>query len=136
MSYVTYESPEPNGLASLLGGLIEQNLQREPGRLRLLKPANVAIEALDAGVGATIRISAGSVVVSDEASRDAHLTVTADPNRLLAITAAPLRLGFPDPFSAEGRAALADIVSGRIRVRGLVRHPIRLRRLTMLLSVA
>ena len=33
---VVYGSDEPSGLASMVGGLIDQNLERDPSRLRLL----------------------------------------------------------------------------------------------------
>ncbi len=36
---VRFADPEPNGLAWMLGRLIEANLERHPGRRSLLKPA-------------------------------------------------------------------------------------------------
>ena len=133
---MTHEEAEPDGLASLLGGLIEQNLEREPARARYLKPAVVSIEARGAGVGATLRFSRRSVSISGQIARGADVSVIADPNDLLALTAAPLRSGFPDPLRSEGRAVLAAIGSGRVRVRGLFGHPLLVRRLILLLSVA
>jgi hypothetical protein len=65
-----------------------------------------------------------------------HVRVRADAERLLAITNAPLRFGLPDPTSAEGRAVLLDLVARRVRVGGLLRHPVRLARSMSLLSVA
>jgi hypothetical protein len=133
---VTYEGSAPSGLASVLGGLIEQNLSREPGRSRLMKPALVGIDAIGADVGVTLRISAGSLAISDGVVQDADIVVTADPDRLLALTAAPLRLGYPDPLTKAGRSVIADILRGTVRVRHMLRHPLMLRRLTLLLSVA
>jgi hypothetical protein len=133
---VSYEDAEPSGLAAILGGLIEQNLEREPGRARYLRPATVSIEAPDADVGATLTFSEGSVSVSGRSGQRAQLEVTAEPSDLLALTAAPLRFGFPDPFQEEGREIVRSIVSRRVRIAGLIRHPLRLRRLTLLLSVA
>jgi hypothetical protein len=136
VTYVTYGDAEPSGLASILGGLIEQNLQREPARERLLRPAIVAISAPDAEVEVTLIIHRGSVAISDGRSPKTQLTVEADTNRLLAITATPLRFGYPDALREEGRALIADIFSARVRLKGVVGHPFRLRRLTLLLSVA
>ncbi len=123
-------------MAAILGGLIEQNLAREPARVRMLRPATVVIEAEDAEAVATLRFAVGSVSVSSMIARRADITVIAEPNELLAITAAPLRFGYPDPLKAGGRAVLAGIIARRVRIRGLFRHPLRLRRLTLLLSVA
>ena len=86
-------------------------------------------------MGITLRIDPGSVLVIGGDDRRATVSVTADSGRLLALTATPLRFGLPDPLRPEGRAVIGDIVSGRIRVRGMLVHLRRLARLTMLLSV-
>ena len=72
----------------------------------------------------------------DGADPAAHVAITADSDRLLGLTSAPLRFGLPDPFDARGRAVLRDVLSGRIRIRGILTHPRRLARLSALLSVA
>jgi hypothetical protein len=64
----------------------------------------------------------------------ARVVVRADSLRLLELAAAPLRFGLPDVFTPEGRAVLAAIATGRVRVRGLVLRLPAVRRLTMLLS--
>jgi hypothetical protein len=81
-----------------------------------------------------MRIDPGRVLLIEGADDGAQLRIRAASSDLLAITAAPLRLGLPDPFAAEGRAVLGAIVSGRMRIRGMIGHPRRLVRLTELLS--
>jgi len=129
-----YADAEPNGLASLLGELIRQNLQREPSRHRLLRPGVVAIESTDAEVAATLRFTEGSVEIANGADVGADVHVRAQGAALLGLAGAPLRFGFPDAASRQGRAVVADIVRGEIRVRGLVTRAAAVRRLTMLLS--
>ncbi len=134
MSVVTYTDAEPEGLAELLGRLIEQNLARDPARHRLLKPALVTIEATDAEVGATLRILDGGVEVWMTPTLDAPIRIRAEGRRLFDMVASPTRLGLPDPFSRDGRAVVRSILAGRIRVRGLITRLPAIRRLTMLLS--
>jgi hypothetical protein len=133
---VTYADADPNGLATLVGGLIEQNLARDPARERLLRPTLVGIEAPDAGVGITVRIDPGGILIIDGADRRARVTIKADAAQLLALTSAPLRLGLPDPLRDEGRAVIRQLLGRRLRVRGLISHPLAVARLTMLLSVS
>jgi hypothetical protein len=132
---VTLEGVDPSGLAELVAGLLEQNLIREPSRAAHLRPSVVVLAVPDAEVAVTVRLAPGSVRVSDGVARDSHLRIVAHADRLLAFAAAPLRAGFPDPLDRAGRAAVADVVTGRVRVRGLVRHPVRLARFTSMLSV-
>jgi hypothetical protein len=131
---VTYADAEPNGLASLLGDLVEQNLRRDPARHRLLRPGVVAIGSTDAEVAATLRFARGSVEVANGADPGADVHVQATGASLLALAGAPLRFGLPDATSKQGRAVVGDILRGEIRVRGLVTGAAAVRRLTMLLS--
>ena len=132
---VELESSAPSGLAEMLAGLLEQNLAREPGRAAHLRPSVVVLVVPDAGVSVTVRLSPGGVRIADGAAAGADLRVVADADRLLCLAAAPLRAGMPDPLRRAGRAALVDVARGRVRVHGLLRHPVRLGRFTSLLSV-
>ena len=84
----------------------------------------------------TVRTGPGEVEIRDGADPGAQLAITADSEQLLSLTAAPLRFGLPDVFDARGRAVLRHVVSGRVRIRGMLAHPRRLARLSSLLSVA
>lgn len=133
---VTFADAEPNGLAEMLGALIDQNLQRDPERRRFLRPAVVVLAATDAGVRVTARITPVGVELANGADPRADLEVTADARRLLDLAAVPLRLGLPDPLTPRGREVVRAVVRGRLRVRGLARHPFRLMRLQRLLSAS
>jgi hypothetical protein len=127
---------EPNGLASMLGSLLQQNLRRDPARRRLLRPAVVTLTATDAGVSVTLRIGHGRLEIVNGTDPHAHLSVSTDSHRLLELAAIPLRLGLPDVFTPPGRAVVASVLRRRLRVRGLLRHLLLLSRLNRLLSAA
>lgn len=133
---VRYAEEEPNGLAAMVGGLIEANLSDHPRRVRLLRPVVADLVAIDADVGARLEIERDHVRVTDIAGDRAHLRITADAITLVELAGVPLRLGLPDPFHPQGRAVIRKIVSREIEIEGLLRHPVALSRLTRLLSVA
>jgi hypothetical protein len=134
---VTLEDDEPNGLASMLARLLRSNLERDRRRGTLLRPAIFDLAAADAGVAARIETTRGEVRVRNGIDpAGAHVAVTADSADLLLLASVPLRWGVPDPLTPEGRTVLGHVVRGRIRVEGLVRHPMRLSRLARLLSAA
>jgi hypothetical protein len=133
---VRFADPEPNGLADLVGRLIEANLERRPDRRALLRPSVVELVASDADTAATVVLSAGMVEISNTTrGRTPHLCVVAGADDLLELSSAPLRFGFPDALDPRGRSVLRRIVRRDVRVSGMVRHPIRLSRFTRLLSV-
>lgn len=126
---------EASGLAALLADLLRQNLARSPGLTDLLeRPSIVAIVADDAGVAATLRIGGGSVRVEPRADRAAGVLVRGRSQDLLELTGAPLRWGVPDVLDRRGRGAIAGLLTGRVRVRGLFARPRRVVDLLRLLS--
>ncbi len=131
---VRYDHEDPEGLASMLGELIAQNLLRDPSRHRLLRPATVVVRAADAGVAVTIRMRPGEVLISRVTDPHAQVSIAASGSDLLSMAGAPLRFGLPDALRGEGRAVLFAIATGRVRVRGLMRRLVVVRRFTMLLS--
>jgi len=133
---VSLVGSEPSGLAWMLAELLRQNLERVPGRRALLRPTVAVLDVPDAEVTVFLRIDREGVRVGDGDVPDAQLRVRADAERLLAMTNAPLRFGLPDAMRPEGRAILRDLLTRRVRIKGLLLHPIRLARLTTLLSVA
>ena len=132
---VSFADAEPNGLADLVGRLIEAKLERRPDRRALLRPSVVELVASDADTAATIVLSANGVEISNApGSRTPHMRV-AGADDLLELSTTPLRFGFPDALDARGRSILRRIANRDVRVSGMLRHPIRLSRFTRLLSV-
>jgi hypothetical protein len=119
----------------MIGGLIEGNLTSHPERERLLRPAVIGILADDAGVGITLRISPGRVVVANGVVGRPDVLVRTDSGTLTELSSAPLRFGFPDAMTADGRAITRKLAKGELKVKGLRRHPGVVTRLNRLLSV-
>jgi hypothetical protein len=135
---VVHADAEPNGLADLLGRLLEGNLAKDPSRARLLAPSTVEIRAVDADVAVVLELSPRAIVIRREAATapKSDLAIEATSADLLSLTAAPLALGLPDPRTPSGREILAKIARGHIRIRGLIRRPVLATRFARLLSVA
>jgi hypothetical protein len=133
---VEYLDDEPNGLAMILGGLIEGNLDGDPGRAKLLSPpAVVGVVAADADAAVTLRLAPARVTVTNGLVGFPDVVVRTDSETLTELSSVPLRLGFPDATKEEGRAITRKLLRGELKVKGLARHPILLSRLNRLLSV-
>lgn len=134
---VTYVDAEPNGLARMVGGLIEANLQHHPRRAELLHPAVIDLVALDADVAVSLGIGRHHVRVANGITDGrADVRVSTDSLSLVELAGAPLRLGLPDLLRPQGRLIARKIIARQMRVEGLFRHPLALSRVTRLLSVA
>jgi hypothetical protein len=128
--------PDGDGLAAMLRELLAQNLARDPDRRRLLRrPLRAVLEVPDAGVRASVHADGlGGVAVRAGDDPGAVVRVRAGGMDVLELASVPLWGGLPDIRTREGRTAVRKIASGRIRVRGLLRHLGDVRRLTSLLS--
>lgn len=134
---VQFQGGEPNGLAAMLGAIIEGNLAAHPELERLLAtPATYAIVAPDVDVAVSIRLSPGTVAVRNGVVGKPNVVVTADSATLVGMSAVPLKFGLPDPRTKEGREVNRKLLKRQLRVKGLVRHPGKLARLNKLLTVA
>jgi hypothetical protein len=132
---VEYRDPEPNGLATLVGGIIQSNLDRDPERARLLRRATIWVTSTDAGVSMSLRLTRTGVQVANGRVGRPDLRIVGSSQTLVELSSVPLRLGLPDLLTREGRVVARKLLSGEIRAAGLFIHPRKLARLNLLLSV-
>ena len=136
---VRYLDPEPNGMASMLGGLIEGNLQAHPERERFVtggRPATFVVAAPEVGAAVSIRFGPDGVRVRNGEVRRPKVRIEADSATLIGMSSVPLRFGLPDATTAEGREVLRKMLARKLRVRGAVVNGRMLARLNAVLSVA
>lgn len=133
---VVYPDREPNGLASMLGGLIEGNLAGHPERARLLsKVSTYGIRARDVDVDVSIRLAPGKVIVRNGIVGRPNILVETDSETLVGLSSVPLMLGLPDIGTKEGREVNRKLLNGKLKVKGMLLYPGRLARLNKLLAV-
>jgi hypothetical protein len=133
---VEYPDPEPNGLAVMLGGVIEGNLAAHPERETLLsKRATFAISAPDVGAAVSIRLLPGVVTVRNGIIGKPNVVVEADSGTLIGLASVPLKFGLPDARTKEGREVIRKLLKRQLKVKGLLAHPAMLGRLNKLLAV-
>ena len=133
---VEYPDPEPNGLASMLGGLIEGNLEAHPNREALLaKPATYSITAPDVDVSVSIRLAPGAVTVRNGVVGTPQISIRTNSDNLMGMSSVPLKFGLPDSMTKEGREVNKKLFKGELKVKGMWTHLGALARLNRLLSV-
>jgi hypothetical protein len=133
---VEYPDPEPNGLAAMLGALIEGNVAARPELEKLLsRPATYSVVAPDADVAVSIRLAGGRVTVRNGVVGRPDVMVTTDSQTLMGLSSVPLKFGLPNVMTKAGREVNRKLLEGRLKVKGLLLHPVKLGRLNKLLSV-
>jgi len=136
VSAVVEYRDEPNGLAAMLGGLIEANVGSHPERMKLLaKSAVYGIVATDVEVAVSIRLGGGKAIIRNGVVGRPHILVTTDSETLIGLSSVPLKFGLPDAMTKEGRQVNKKLLKGQLKVKGLFLNPGRLARLNRLLAV-
>jgi hypothetical protein len=124
-------------LTGLLADLLTANLEDNPGcvtdfnRLRL----NVGIDAVDAESQVTLEFREGKLTVHNGMLNPA-MVIIADVETLLAITNINVRYGMPWYFDRTGFEVIVKLLKRELRIKGMLRHPLALTRLTKVMSVA
>ncbi|NOZ88007.1 MAG: SCP2 sterol-binding domain-containing protein [Deltaproteobacteria bacterium] len=126
-----------DGFGSMLLDMIRQNLEEKPEKKKAFSKlkARVAIVARDSDVSVTLVFMLGTLTVLPGVDAP-DITISADSAEILGLSSVPLRLGLPDPLSPEGRDMLKGLSRGRLKIRGMLTHPLALIRLTEVMSVA
>jgi hypothetical protein len=120
------------GLPRMLADLVIGNLERDPARADLLaEPGSVNLTVSDVDITLGLLFGDGKLEITDPLD-DPELTFDMDSERLMAITAVPLRFGMPDQLTKDGRQVSGWLLNGTIKVKGLPKQlplMIRLQRL-------
>jgi hypothetical protein len=141
---------EPNAVARALAALLDQNVARCPTRARTARriPRPVVVHDTNTDTTATLACEQDRATVYNDLAGRPSIIVRADTEQLreawhLPLTAEPPQVdgetsGKPPTGGepAAGRHILGQIAGRRIRVIGLLRHPLTAGRVLSLFSTA
>jgi hypothetical protein len=128
---------EDAGLAMMLAGLIRQNLEQNPDRKADFDRLDlcISIEAVDAEVVVTLEFGRGTLVVYAGTWGSPSVRLSADSQTVIELSTLRIIWGIPNLLDPVGRRLAAKLLSGKVRITGILRHASGLLRLTRLLSV-
>jgi hypothetical protein len=136
---------EPNDVARALAALLDRNIDRCPARARTARriPRPVVVHDTDTDTTATVAWEQDRATVYNDLAGRPSIIVRADTDRLRDVWRLPVTGGGPRPDDtatgsklAAGRHSLGQIAGRRIRVTGLLRHPLTALQFLSLLSRA
>lgn len=123
------DGSDANGVAALLGTLLEQNFTEFPGRVRTARkvPRPVMVHSTDTGESATLVFYADRLDVYNGKVGRPSVTVKATVEQVLDVVELRMRAGglLPVGFlTARGGRVLGAMARHRLVVKGLIRHPV------------
>ena len=135
---VGYADDEPSAFASMLGGLIEANVRSNPGKERdfdSLK-ARIGIWVTDIDEGVTLDFKGGKLVVHNGLKPRRTLTIRADADTVMSLSNLKIGLlGLPVYYDEVGRGVALKLVTGKLKIEGLLPNVMTLNTVTRIFSV-
>ncbi len=122
----------------MLGGLILANIQAHPGKLAdfdaLAARVGVAVTDIDESV--TLDFRSGRLQVSNGLKRDRTITIRTDADTVMSLSNLSIGpLGMPIYVNSVGRDIVAKLVTGRLKIDGMLANIPTLNRVTRIFSV-
>ncbi|MFI6953398.1 hypothetical protein ACIBJI_07970 [Nocardia sp. NPDC050408] len=135
-----YDGDDSNGVASIVGTLLEQNFHNMPQRIPTacrMRHA-VAIYSTDTDTSCSIMFGAFRATVYNGIVGKPRVTVFATVDQILDVSQLRMLAGGLLPvgfFTKRGITVLKQILAHRLVVKGLITHPFTTLRLLALVSV-
>lgn len=126
-----------NGLANMIKDLLSQNILKHPEREKDLKAldGNIVIDANDIDVSLTLFCKNGDVLIKNGVVRPYNIKITTASDNIMKLSLLRIKFKLPYYFDKAGREVIRLILNGKLKIDGLVTHPIMLTHLTKLFSV-
>ncbi len=135
---VVYADDEPSAFASMLGGLIEANVRSHPEKERdfdSLK-ARVGIWVTDIDEGVTLEFKGGNLIVHNGLKSRRTLTIRTDADTVMSLSNLKIGLlGLPVYYDEVGRAVALKLLTGKLKIDGLLPNVMTLNTVTRIFSV-
>jgi hypothetical protein len=135
---VEYADEEPSAFASMLGGLIEANVQsrREKRKDFDSLAARVGIFVTDIDEGVTLDFQPGHLVVHNGLKPKRDITIRAEADTVMNLSNLKIGLfGMPVYYDEVGRGIALRLVRGKLRIDGLLGNIATLNTVTRIFSV-
>ena len=132
-----HEGAKDVGLADMLFNLIRQNLNQKPHKLRSFQAlkSNVVIVASDIEITVTLTFQSGRLTIYNGIVGEADLKIVTDHDVILQLSLLNICLGLPNYFDKTGRDILKNLLLGKLKIEGMLKHPLQLTHLTKIFSV-
>jgi hypothetical protein len=135
---VEYADEEPSAFASMLGGLIEANVQSRPEKQPDFESlvARVGLWVTDIDEGVTLDFRGGKLTVYNGLKARRTITIRADAETVMSLSNLKIGLlGMPVYYDEVGRGVATKLLRGKLKIEGLLPNVMTLNAVTRIFSV-
>ncbi|GAF48651.1 MULTISPECIES: hypothetical protein [Rhodococcus] len=135
-----YDGEGANGVASIVGMLLGQNVENYPSRVKFARkiPRPVSIYSTDTDSACTIVFGTDEAIVYNDIVGRPSVTIKASVDQILDVSQLSMKAGGLIPvgfFTTRGMTVLGGILTHKLVVKGLLTHTLTALRTIALVSV-
>jgi hypothetical protein len=135
---VDYADKEPSAFASMLGGLIQANVESRPEKMQDFHTlvARVGIWVTDIDEGVTLDFKGGTLAVHNGLRPRRTITIRTDAETVMSLSNLKIGLlGMPVYYDEVGRGVATKLLRGKLKIDGLLPNVLTLNAVTRIFSV-
>jgi hypothetical protein len=123
--------------AGILADLLLANLTQRPGKRAVFERMRgaAAIELTDIEAAVTLFFDRGKLRIEEGIVGSPEIVIRTTSERVMDLNALRIVGGLPCYFDGTGRKVLGHLFGGRLKISGMMAHPVLLTRLTKIMSV-
>jgi len=133
-----YADDEPSAFASMLGGLIQANVENSATKRKDFDSltARVGVFVTDIDEGVTLDFDHGSLTVHNGLKPKRDITIRAEADTVMNLSNLKIGMfGMPVYFDSVGRGIVGKLVQRKMRIDGLIGNIATLNTVTRIFSV-
>ncbi|HQG31311.1 MAG TPA: hypothetical protein PLA83_05230 [Deltaproteobacteria bacterium] len=121
----------------ILSELIESNLKQRPEKMKTFNNlcGAIGIDLKDIEAAVTLFFQGGRLKIEQGIVGKPDLVIRTDSDKVVGLNSITIKFGLPYYFDEAGMAVLKQLISGELKVEGMLAHPVKLTRLTKIMSV-
>jgi hypothetical protein len=123
--------------AGILADLLASNLTQHPDKRAVFETMRgaAAIDLTDIETAVTLVFSGGKLRIEEGIAGSPEIVIRTTSDRVMDLNALKIVGGLPWYFDEAGRRVLGHLLSGRLKISGMLAHLALLTRLTKIMSV-
>ncbi|HEY8839918.1 MAG TPA: hypothetical protein VIO80_04590 [Candidatus Dormibacteraeota bacterium] len=137
---VDYADDEPSALASMFGGLIEANVESRIEKRKdfstLVARVGIWVNDIDEGITLDFKGRGGWLTIHNGLVPTRTLTIRTDAETVMSLSNLKIGLfGLPIYYDEVGRGVAAKLLSGKLKIDGMLANVMALNAVTRIFSV-
>jgi len=121
----------------IISELLSSNIEQKAEKMRTFKSMYgvVAIYLVDIEAAVSLIFAGGTLSIVPGIAGKPDIIIKTDSDKVMGLNLISVRLGLPYYFDKAGLTVLKQLLSGDIKIKGMLAHPILLTKLTKIMSV-